>query len=95
MNYAEIVDNLSELNPDAVLASGLTHACIGYTLNHHHAHVAVYDYEACIALLMVRDGMTEEEADECLSFNTLDAYLGENGPIFIKIFVRIPNDTQA
>jgi hypothetical protein len=30
--------------------------------------------------------MTHEEADEYLSFNTLGAYVGENGPIYIKRF---------
>lgn len=31
-----------------------------------------------------RDGMTAEEADEFLSFNTLGAYVGENGPVYVR-----------
>lgn len=52
-------------------------------MNHHHAHVAVYDYDKCVEVLVARDGMTHEEADEFLSFNTLGAYVGENGPLYI------------
>lgn len=82
------LDDLRELNPAALLADGLEAALIGYTVNHHHAHVAVYDIAKCIDVLVERDGMTAEEADEFLSFNTLGAYVGENGPIYIKRFAE-------
>ena len=91
MNYATILEALGELNPEALMADGLEAACIGYTVNHHHAHVAVYDIDACIDVLVARDGMTSAEADEFLSFNTLGAYVGENGPLFIRII----NDAEA
>jgi hypothetical protein len=71
-------------NPEALLADGFEDAYLGYTINHHHAMVATYDYDKCVAVLVERDGMTDEEAEEFLSFNTLDAYVGENGPLFIK-----------
>lgn len=76
---------LSELNPDALLADGLEAAFVGYTINHHHAHVAVYDYDKCVQVLVNRDGMTWEEAEEFLEFNTLSAYVGENGPLFVAM----------
>jgi hypothetical protein len=75
---------LSELNPDALLADGLEAALVGYTVNHHHPIVAVYDIDKCIDVLVERDGMTPEEADEFLSFNTLGAYVGENGPLYVR-----------
>lgn len=37
---SEILDELAELNPDALLADGLEDALVGYTVNHHHATVA-------------------------------------------------------
>lgn len=80
---AEALEILAELNPEALLADGLEDAFIGYTVNHHHAHVAVYDYGKCVEVLVARDGMTHEEAEEFLSFNTLGAYVGENGPIYM------------
>lgn len=77
---------LEELNPDALLADGLEGALVGVTVNHHHAHCAVYDIQKCIEVLVARDGMTHEEADEFLSFNTLGAYVGPNGPLFVRFF---------
>jgi hypothetical protein len=79
-----ILDDLAELNPDALLADGLETALVGYTVGHHHPHVAVYDIDKCVGALVERDGMAPEEADEYLSFNTLGAYVGENGPLFVR-----------
>jgi hypothetical protein len=75
--------SLEDLNPEALLADGLEGALIGYTVNFHHAHVAVYDYGKCVQILASRDGMSEEEAEEFLEFNTLSAYVGENGPLYV------------
>ena len=74
-----MIEDLAELNPDALLADGLEAALVGYTVNHHHPHV-----EKCVQVLVDRDGMTAEEADEFLSFNTLGAYVGENGPLYVR-----------
>jgi hypothetical protein len=83
MNRDELTENLSELNPEALLADGFEKALLGYTANYHHTHVAVYSARRCIAILVSRDGMTEDEAEEFFSLNTLGAYVGENGPLFI------------
>lgn len=82
---SDILDDIREINPDALLADGLEAALVGYTVNHHHPHVAVYDIDKCIDVLVERDGMAPEEAGEYLSFNTLGAYVGENGPLFVRI----------
>lgn len=84
MGREELLENLRELNPEALLADGLEDALVGYTLNHHHAHVAVYDYDRCVEVLVSRDGMTHEDADEFLQFNTLGAYVGEHGPLYVS-----------
>jgi hypothetical protein len=78
------LEALAELNPDALTADGLEAALVGYTVNHHHPIVAVYNIDKCIEVLVERDGMTPEEADEFLSFNTLGAYVGENGPLYVR-----------
>lgn len=80
----KVAEDLAELNPGALLADGLETALVGYTVNHHHPHVAVYDIDKCVDVLVERGGMTHEEADEFLSFNTLGAYVGENGPIYVR-----------
>ena len=80
----EIRHHLAEANPDALLADGLDDALIGYTINTHHAHVAVYSARKCVEVLVDRDGMTPEGADEFLEFNTYCAYIGPNGPLFVE-----------
>jgi hypothetical protein len=80
----QITDELAEINPQALLADGLEDALVGYTVNHHHPVVAVYDIEKCVKVLVERDGMKPEDADEFLSFNTLGAYVGKNGPLYVR-----------
>jgi hypothetical protein len=79
-----IKDDLAVANPDALLADGLEDALVGYTINTHMPHVAVYDAAKCVEVLMKRDGMTHEEAQEYLEFNTYCCYVGPNGPIYIN-----------
>jgi len=86
--FEDIKANLAEINPEALLADGLEDALIGYTLNHHGPTRAVYDYSLCIKVLMDRDGMDEEGAEEFLDFNTLSAYVGDNGPIYVYAWRR-------
>ena len=81
------MDDLAEINPEALLADGLEAAFIGYTVNQHHANVAVYDVQKCIDILVERDGMTPEGAEEFIEFNTLGAYVGENGPLYVRMTV--------
>jgi hypothetical protein len=83
-NFDEISEMLAELNPEALLADGFEQALIGYTANYHHPHVAVYDAKKCIAILVRRDGMTEDEAEEFFSLNTLGAFVGVHGPLFMS-----------
>jgi len=83
--FDEIKEDLAELNPFALLAVGLEDALIGYTLNHHDPIRAVYDYNKCLRVLMERDGMDAEGADEFLSFNTLGAFVGTDGPLYVRL----------
>lgn len=83
--FEYISESLAEMNPSALLADGLEQALIGFTLNHHLTPVAVYDYALCVQILVDRDGMDPDEADECLSFNTLGAYVGQHGPIYVSL----------
>lgn len=76
-------DQLAEENPEALLADGFDDAMIGITCNHHMPAVAVYDLAECVQCIM-RDGATEDEAVEYLTFNTIGAYVGEHGPLFIR-----------
>jgi hypothetical protein len=77
-----LIDELAELNPDALLADGFEAALIGYT--NINPVRAVYDTEKCL-LILVEQGMTVDEAFEYLGFNVFGAYVGENGPLFVTV----------
>ena len=46
--------------------------------------VAVYDYGKCCAILRVREGMTQDVAEEYMEINVVGAYVGECTPIFLR-----------
>ena len=77
-------DRLAEANPEALLADGFESAYIGICRRFNTA-LAAYDYDKCINVLMNRDGMSSEEAEEFFEFNTLGAWVGEGTPVFVKI----------
>lgn len=86
MTPEEIRDQLASENEDALLADGYLRCLIGVTYQFGRPPVACYDYEKCIDLLIKRDGMDRDEAVEFFDFNTLGSGMGENGPVFTKMF---------
>ena len=78
-----ILDYLSELNPDMLVLPDFQEALIGYVERCGSNALACYDIDKCIQILIERDGMTDEEALEYFSYNTLGAYMGENTPMFL------------
>jgi len=85
MTTEELLSDLTDANPDALTADGFDDAIIGYTVSTIHPHVVLYDAEKRIDILVERDGMSYEEADEFLSFNTLCCCVGENTPLFVRL----------
>ena len=45
--------------------------------------LVVYDAEQCIEILVERDGLTYDEAEEYFSFNVTGAWVGEHTPLFL------------
>ena len=74
---------ISEENPEALLAAGFDAAIIGIARRFSLPPLVAYDYDKCIDILM-KDGMTEEDAVEYFEFNVLGAWMGEGTPIFIE-----------
>ena len=66
-----------------MLAVGFEEALIGYG-NQFNNHLAIYDREKCIDILMERDGMDIEEAEEYFEYNVQGAYVGEETPVFLN-----------
>lgn len=78
----EVIEELTESNPDALTADGLDDALVGVVVRQDSGIVALYSIERIIAIYMVRDKMDKETAEEFFNFNVAGAYVGENGPVF-------------
>jgi len=76
---------LAELNPDALTFDGFCSSVVGYAAQYTKLPVVVYDHEKMLETLMVRDGMTYQEAEEFISFNTAGAWLGEHTPMIMRM----------
>ena len=67
---------------ECLLADGYESALIGITEGANP--VAVYDTQLCIKCLMDEDDLSEEDAVDFFFFNTVQAYVGEKTPIYIR-----------
>ena len=63
-------------------ADGFDDAILGLGRRCGQIDLLVYDVDKCIAILM-KDGMTDEEAMEYFEFNVVGAWMGEGTPIFL------------
>lgn len=82
----EITEWLLGFNEDILTADGFEDAFMGVCHQYGRPPVAAYDYDACIKLLVDRDGMSHEEAEEYFSFNVIGAYVGESTPVFVTLW---------
>jgi len=70
---------LADQEEDCALADGFDDALIGIA----QQFIAVYDREKYVQILVDRDGMDYEEANEFFEFNVQGAYVGEGTPAFL------------
>ena len=70
------------LDPNTLYANGFEDALIGLGWQHTKL-IAIYDYEKCVEILILREEMTHEEAIEWMEYNVVGAYVGEYTPIFM------------
>ena len=58
---------------------------------------AVYDYDLMLQLLCMEDGMTEEDAADFLSYNTIRSipYAGEHAPVVMTTVYQNPEFEKA
>lgn len=76
-------NNLAEENEKALLLDGFEDAYVGIARRCGQPALAVYDRTKCIQILMNRDGMILEEAEEFFEFNVAGAWCGPNTPIIV------------
>lgn len=65
-------------------ADGFKNAILGMGRQGHKTLVC-YDRNKCVEILMKRDGMDREMAEEYFSFNVVGAWVGEYTPVFVDI----------
>ena len=84
-NYTvdDIQTYLEAMDQGVLLADGFEHAFLGTTQRMNEPLLAVYSYPLMIEPLMLRDGMSYEEAEEYIDFNVAGAWVGEQTPIII------------
>jgi hypothetical protein len=75
--------DISEINPEALLCDGFDEAIIGMAERINLGPVVAYDVDKMLEIMVERDGMTYEEAQEFFDFNIIGAWMGEFTPIFI------------
>ena len=69
---------------DLLFADNFDNAIIGVSMGSSSGTKVVYDAEEMARTLVVSEGITEQEAWEYLEFNTFNAYVGDNTPIFVS-----------
>jgi hypothetical protein len=75
----DLLTQIKEHNPEAMLADGFDDCIMGYDKDGR----VIYSVGEIIDTLICRDGMTYEEATEFYGFNIECAYVGEFTPIYM------------
>ena len=78
-----IIHELDERYPDLELKywTGLEDSIVGVADRCSMPTVVVHDFDKMKKIFMERDGMTEEDAEEWISFNITGAWIGDTTPI--------------
>ena len=79
ITYNDVLMSALEDN-ECLIADGFDDALIGISAGMNP--VAVYDHDLCVDILM-KEGMTDEEAVEHMNFNVTGAYVGDKTPVFV------------
>lgn len=66
------------------MADGFDDAIIGMECSGDIPRV-VYSIQLMVHVLCERDGMTEEEAVDFISYNVISSYVGEGTPIYVDV----------
>ena len=80
-------EELMDIYDGCLMADGFEEALVGFGTR-FNSPVTIYDLNKCISVLVERDGMSREEAEEYMDFNVLGAYVGEETPIFLGDYIH-------
>jgi hypothetical protein len=78
---SEMLELMTEQFPEMsfLKADGFDSAIMGFE---YSTGRIIYSVKKCIGILIIRDGMDEDEAREFFSYNVESAYVGEQTPIW-------------
>lgn len=79
----EISEKFEEMGETVLLMDGFDEAFIGWSQRMNEPILAVYSWDLMVKVCVERDGMTDEEAEDYISFNCLGAWVGEQTPIIV------------
>ena len=68
----------------SITVDGFNNAKIGVMSRAGQDDIFVYDYQRCITILMAREQLTEEEAEEWMEVNVASAWMGDGTPGFVR-----------
>ena len=84
MTREQLHSHLEDSEEEILLADGFEDAYMGLATQFTKPPLAVYDRRKCIQILVDRDGMSEEEAEEYFQFNVEGSWVGDNTPLFFE-----------
>lgn len=67
-----------------LFADGFDDAILGIVRQFSSDPIVCYDRAKCLQVLVDRDGMSYDEADEFFEFNVAGAWVGEETPCFLE-----------
>lgn len=84
MTREQLHSHLEDSEEEILLADGFEDAYMGLATQFTKPPLAVYDRRKCIQILVDRDGMSEEEAEEYFQFNVEGSWVGDSTPLFFE-----------
>ncbi len=73
---------LAYFDESVILADGFELAFLGCGYSYAGSY-AIYHMGNCVEILMQRDGMTYDEAEEFIEYNVIGAFVGDRMPVFM------------
>ena len=68
-----------------MIATGFDDAIIGVGRRCGRPNIVAYDVEKVIQILVDRDGLSREDAEEYYEFNVVGAWVGEMTPLWVTV----------
>ena len=81
IDYLDIINKVSIINPKAIILDGLDEAIVG--MSESSNPIFIYSTELCISVMMRDNEWDYETALEFLDYNTFNTYYGDYSPTFV------------